>query len=90
MRGITTSVLELCRANNVEIIYVDTMAQLGKACGIEVGARFGSNSSRFKTRIVTVEIRRSTVPLAPRGGRGMLCVKVSSFGEGGAKQRAHN
>ena len=35
---ITTSVLELCKANGVEIIYVDTMAQLGKACGIEVGA----------------------------------------------------
>jgi large subunit ribosomal protein L7A len=35
---ITTSVLELCKTNGVEIIYVDTMAQLGKACGIEVGA----------------------------------------------------
>ena len=35
---ITKSVLELCKATDVEIIYVDTMAQLGKACGIEVGA----------------------------------------------------
>ena len=35
---VTTKVLELCRNNGIEIIYVDTMAQLGKACGIEVGA----------------------------------------------------
>ncbi|MGE5573461.1 MAG: ribosomal L7Ae/L30e/S12e/Gadd45 family protein [Bacteroidota bacterium] len=32
------NVMELCKANGVQIIHVDTMAQLGKACGIEVGA----------------------------------------------------
>ncbi len=32
------SVIELCKASGVEVIHVDTMAQLGKACGIEVGA----------------------------------------------------
>ncbi|MFA6308786.1 MAG: ribosomal L7Ae/L30e/S12e/Gadd45 family protein [Clostridia bacterium] len=29
---------ELCIKNNIEIIYVETMKQLGKACGIEVSA----------------------------------------------------
>lgn len=29
---------ELCASHSVEIIYVDTMKQLGKACGIDVGA----------------------------------------------------
>jgi large subunit ribosomal protein L7A len=29
---------DLCMKNNIEIIYVETMKQLGKACGIEVGA----------------------------------------------------
>ena len=29
---------ELSHKNAVEIIYIDTMKQLGKACGIEVGA----------------------------------------------------
>lgn len=29
---------ELCIKNNIEIMYVETMRQLGKACGIEVGA----------------------------------------------------
>lgn len=29
---------ELCLANNVEIVNAETMKQLGKACGIEVGA----------------------------------------------------
>ncbi|NLS44818.1 MAG: 50S ribosomal protein L7Ae-like protein [Firmicutes bacterium] len=37
-KRVTKSVLELCKANGVEITYVNTMAQLGKACGIEVGA----------------------------------------------------
>ncbi len=35
---ITGSLKELCRANEIEVIYVDTMKQLGKAVGIEVGA----------------------------------------------------
>jgi large subunit ribosomal protein L7A len=29
---------ELCQKNNIPIVYVDTMKQLGKACDIEVGA----------------------------------------------------
>jgi large subunit ribosomal protein L7A len=29
---------ELCQKNSVEIIYAENMKQLGKACGIEVGA----------------------------------------------------
>lgn len=29
---------EACLSNSVEIIYVDSMQQLGKACDIEVGA----------------------------------------------------
>lgn len=35
---IIKNLMELCKANGVEVIHVDTMAQLGKACGIEVGA----------------------------------------------------
>jgi len=29
---------ELCDKNSIEIVYVESMKQLGKACGIEVGA----------------------------------------------------
>lgn len=29
---------QLCEANAVETLYADSMKQLGKACGIEVGA----------------------------------------------------
>lgn len=29
---------ELCLSNSVELEYVESMKQLGKACGIEVGA----------------------------------------------------
>jgi large subunit ribosomal protein L7A len=29
---------ELCRKNLIEVIYVENMKQLGKACGIDVGA----------------------------------------------------
>ncbi|HHW49263.1 MAG TPA: 50S ribosomal protein L7ae-like protein [Clostridiaceae bacterium] len=35
---VVRNLLELCKKNSVEIVYVDTMKQLGKACGIEVGA----------------------------------------------------
>jgi large subunit ribosomal protein L7A len=35
---ITANLKELCHANGIEIVYVDTMKQLGKAVGIEVGA----------------------------------------------------
>jgi large subunit ribosomal protein L7A len=35
---ITTKVINLCKKMGVAITYVDSMKQLGKACGIEVGA----------------------------------------------------
>ena len=35
---ITGTLKELCIAKSIEIVYIDTMKQLGKACGIEVGA----------------------------------------------------
>ena len=35
---IVSSLKELCVKSAVQIEYVDTMKQLGKACGIEVGA----------------------------------------------------
>lgn len=31
-------IMELCRAKKVEVFEVQTMTELGKACGIEVGA----------------------------------------------------
>lgn len=30
--------LNLCKAKNVELVWVDTMLALGRACGIEVGS----------------------------------------------------
>jgi len=35
---ITTKIVNLCNKSGVKITYVDTMKNLGKACGIEVGA----------------------------------------------------
>jgi large subunit ribosomal protein L7A len=35
---VTGPLKELCMSNSIEIVYADTMKQLGKACGIEVGA----------------------------------------------------
>jgi large subunit ribosomal protein L7A len=35
---ITTKVVNLCKKMGVKVTYVDSMKQLGKACGIEVGA----------------------------------------------------
>ncbi|WP_248929036.1 50S ribosomal protein L7ae-like protein [Paenibacillus hamazuiensis] len=35
---ITNKVVNLCKKTGVTITYVDSMKQLGKACGIEVGA----------------------------------------------------
>ena len=35
---IVNSLKELCLTNTVETEYVESMKQLGKACGIEVGA----------------------------------------------------
>lgn len=35
---VVSNLKELCQRNSVEIVYVDSMRQLGKACGIEVSA----------------------------------------------------
>lgn len=35
---VLNNIVELCRKNTVEIVYEENMKQLGKACGIEVGA----------------------------------------------------
>ena len=35
---ITNKVVTLCKKCGVKVTYVDSMKQLGKACGIEVGA----------------------------------------------------
>ncbi|WP_199616574.1 ribosomal L7Ae/L30e/S12e/Gadd45 family protein [Paenibacillus alkalitolerans] len=35
---ITVKIVNLARKMGVEVMYVDSMKQLGKACGIEVGA----------------------------------------------------
>lgn len=35
---ITIKMVNLCKKLGVKVIYVDSMKQLGKACGIEVGA----------------------------------------------------
>ena len=31
-------VKELCQKKSIEVIYVESMKQLGKACGVEIGA----------------------------------------------------
>ena len=36
--AVTEPLAELCAANHIQITWVRTMAELGKACGIEVGA----------------------------------------------------
>ncbi|PTX58169.1 LSU ribosomal protein L7AE [Melghirimyces profundicolus] len=35
---ITQSLVQLCRNHGVAVLYVDSMKELGKACGIDVGA----------------------------------------------------
>ncbi|MDU4695982.1 MULTISPECIES: ribosomal L7Ae/L30e/S12e/Gadd45 family protein [Paenibacillus] len=35
---LTSKIVALCNQHNVKVTYVDTMVNLGKACGIEVGA----------------------------------------------------
>jgi large subunit ribosomal protein L7A len=35
---VTAPLKDLCMSNSIEIVYADTMKQLGKACGIDVGA----------------------------------------------------
>lgn len=35
---IVSNIIELCNKNSIEIVYEENMKQLGKNCGIEVGA----------------------------------------------------
>ncbi len=35
---LTAKIVNLCKKMGVKVTYVDSMRQLGKACGIEVGA----------------------------------------------------
>lgn len=35
---ISKPVADLCRQNNVELVFVDSMQELGQSCGIQVGA----------------------------------------------------
>lgn len=35
---VVRGIIELCERNSLPVTYVDSMKQLGKACGIEVGA----------------------------------------------------
>ena len=36
--AITDPIAELCESSNIQITWVSTMSDLGRACGIEVGA----------------------------------------------------
>ena len=36
--AVTETAAEMCSSNNVPVVWVKTMSQLGKACGIDVGA----------------------------------------------------
>ena len=36
--AITDSLVEACRACNVDVVWVRSMSELGRACGIDVGA----------------------------------------------------
>jgi len=35
---VVRELLRLCEEKNVEVVYADSMARLGQACGIQVGA----------------------------------------------------
>jgi len=35
---VTKRIKELCEENSIEIVYIDTMKELGVMCGIDVGA----------------------------------------------------
>lgn len=35
---VVRDLLKLCREKNVEVVYAESMAKLGQACGIQVGA----------------------------------------------------
>ena len=35
---VVENLVEQCKIDSIEIVYVESMKQLGKACGIEIGA----------------------------------------------------
>ncbi len=35
---LTSKIIQICKENNLNVYYVDSMRKLGKACGIDVGA----------------------------------------------------
>lgn len=35
---VISSLLHICKKNGIEVVYVDSMKELGRACGIKVGA----------------------------------------------------
>lgn len=37
-KKITDEIIELCNSKQVEVIHIDTMEDLGKACGIDINA----------------------------------------------------
>lgn len=37
-KRIASPLLQLCSENGVEVVFIDSMAELGKLCGIKVGA----------------------------------------------------
>lgn len=37
-KKVTNEIVELCKEKQIQIIHVDTMENLGKACGIEINA----------------------------------------------------
>ncbi|MEI7027616.1 50S ribosomal protein L7ae-like protein [Paenibacillus sp. y28] len=42
---ITMKIINLCKKMGVNVTYVDSMKQLGKACGIEVGAAMAATAN---------------------------------------------
>lgn len=37
-KKVTNEIVELCKTKQIQIIHVDTMENLGKACGIDINA----------------------------------------------------
>lgn len=40
---VTSKVVSLCEKSGIDVIYVDSMRKLGKACGIDVGAAMAAS-----------------------------------------------
>ena len=45
--AITEQVADLCEANNIPFAWIKTMAELGKICGIDVGAAAAATVNSF-------------------------------------------